>query len=215
MNFVMAVTVLGTALMAPYSTSHGVEYAYSIVHIQPANLQQDAIVQRHCAGTLLRAGVVLTAKHCFESTPEKVAILCSNKNTDGSGSQRVVDIDRVDNHPESDLVLLALKSDFACQNNSPSLRIHNDAQRPLVSFKQPDNSLFYLMRLNDNTSTIFVKDATACLRPGHSGYPVFSVSNSGQLQLSAMLISGTDDCPATQVLLRLYPLRSWIHTSME
>ena len=58
-------------------------------------------------------------------------------------------------------------------------------------------------------------DDDRCLTQGDSGTPAFYVGNADRPELAAVLVSGTKECPALQILANVSHFSSWVDATIQ
>lgn len=185
----------------------------SIVRITSLQSAQSKVEKFNCIATFINPRWIMTAAHCFSNEPTLIALECitdSKKKyltTSEVGSFVV--------HPVHDIVLLRLKDNTLCSQSIQALQIVDNHDSPLISVELTSEQTISFPVLETSDFTVIAQDIEACLMRGDSGYPIFTHAADGSVGLSAMLVSGTEGCPSTQIFLRLAPLREWLILSQQ
>lgn len=183
-----------------------ITFAARIVSFTPTAKTSTLPQRMTCVGTLILDSVLITASHCLPSTVQLLTIVCNKKQPWINETHAVVE---TQHHPEQDIALLRLHTASKCSDTAQTLTIAKPDNNQLNAFDHSKSGLYALDLLAAQQHTLIVSDPL-CMTQGHSGTPVFSRDKEGASHLSALLISGTDECPSLQILTKLAPLRQWI-----
>lgn len=162
-----------------------------------------------CVGTLLTHKRFITAAHCIEDSLKSIRIDCLYR-----GEQRPVkvwQIVQVHTPVGHDISIVSLDEGAACFTSDAPLSLSHQTASTLFTLSTSGNSRNRLDILQTNPQTYIVDDQS-CLTQGDSGTSVFTTDEQGNLELAAILISGTDECPAIQVLANVSDFDDWIET---
>lgn len=170
-----------------------------------------------CVGILLSPDWIMTAAHCIEPDSESISTRCYGQH---ESSQRLshVQIREIHRHAQHDIALLRTEQSGFCQsfefsvdnpNGVFSLVAENSVTESLFTVTLADGARSALSILDANAQNYIVDD-TKCLTQGDSGTPVFTLDGSGRVRLAAVLISGTSDCPALQILANVSDMSGWV-----
>ncbi|MFK7854985.1 MAG: trypsin-like serine protease [Granulosicoccus sp.] len=160
-----------------------------------------------CAGMLLTPKRFMTAAHCIEESLKSIRINCLH----GADKPQIVERQIVQIHTpvNHDISIVTLDEGTSCFTSNTAMALSNQSATSLFTLNLSTNSRNQLNILQTNPETYIVDDE-ACLTQGDSGTPVFTTDIQGDLELAAMLISGTDECPAIQVLANVSDFYDWI-----
>ena len=190
-----------------------------IVFLHRHSQNTNAAHRPFCAGVLLDAKRLITAGHCVSDTlavsgERSVTVQCR----DEPGSLLLHEISGINVHNRYDIAIIVFKHASDCVPQHHTLQISSQNARALYSLHVSARERFEFEILQSSKEVTYVQDHHACLDEGMSGYPVFLDENKNTLSdtksrtLFALLISGTTDCPSTQILLHVEQMSSWIST---
>lgn len=170
-----------------------------------------------CVGILVSPDWIMTAAHCIELDSGSITVRCSLQH---ESSQRLfrMQIREIHRHAQHDIAMLRPEQKGLCQSSefnvdNPNgvfgLVAENSVAESLFTVTLADGARSALSILDANAQNYIVDD-TQCLTQGDSGTPVFTFDGSGRVSLAAVLISGTSDCPALQILANLSDMSGWV-----
>ena len=188
-----------------------------IVFLHRHNQKTNAAHRPFCAGVLLDEKRLLTAGHCVSGTlvksgDQSVTVQCR----DEPGSLFLHEISGINVHNRYDIAIVVFKNASNCVPKNHTLQISSQSAGALYSLHVTARERFEFEILESSKEVTYVQDHHVCLDEGMSGYPVFldekTLSDTRNRTLFALLISGTTDCPSTQILLHVEQMSSWIST---
>lgn len=189
-----------------------------MVRFSPAVPGSLAAGRFHCVGTLLSEDTLLTAAHCIEDSISNLVLDCRLGKT--GSMRRIVPIRRRVVHEWVDIAIVQWNTHAPCIPGARAATLADSAGiNPLFSVmtEQPQHNggHFTVGIVSADQLTFRVEGSHACLQQSHSGYPFFRQSADGSTMLEAMLISGNDDCPSTQLLVRLTGVHAWLQETLK
>lgn len=201
--FIMALV----SVSGPLAQARGSDttLASRIVHFSPT----DDSVSVRCAGTLLTPNRIITAGHCIEKSPQIISVVCphSGVNTQVTHLQVL----RINWHTNHDVAIVTLNDDAHCSALKSFLALSYQTATTLFTINLADNIRNQLNILQANPHT-YIADDKQCLTQGDSGTPAFTIDSQSNPRLAAILISGTSDCPALQILANVSDFADWVET---
>ena len=172
-----------------------------------------------CVATRLTDRWAITAAHCLSGNEETITILCG----DGRGkySGETFRLNAQVTHATHDVKLLQFAQSSFCFAEAAKItrRIAKNASffavilpraQVITSQSPPAGSHASLIEVDRDDHTIQLYDGTACLASGDSGYPVFVEGPAHPYELAGLLISGLEECPSMQTIVRADQLATWI-----
>lgn len=175
----------------------------------------------NCTGTLLNLEWMMTAAHCIDVDTQSITVRCTKNSNESVVLTRP--LQTIDKHTNHDIALLQFEESTYClqpgsftQNFLQAVTLAPDGRiaTSLFTFAMAGSARQPLTLLEANTHT-YIADDERCLTQGDSGTPAFSVGNDDRLELAAVLISGTSDCPALQILANVSDFSSWVDATIQ
>lgn len=193
--------------------------ALNIVTFSIANDASSESARMTCAGTLLNPRWMMTAAHCMEPGTQSIRIRCTQKVEDTKLLNRT--LLRIKKHVRHDIALLQLEQSTHCLQPSSSTEqleqaiILTSESRIATSLFTLADSLRHSVVLLEANAHTYIVDDKQCLAHGDSGTPVFTVGNDERLEVAAVLISGTSECPALQILANVSDFSNWVDATLH
>ena len=176
----------------------------------------------NCTGTLLNPKWMMTAAHCIEPGTQSISVLCTQNSKEPVLLARR--LERVNKHTDHDIALLQFEERTHCLQPASFTENFKQQAATLAPDSRIATSLFTLamaggvrhpLVLLEANSHTYIADDEQCLTQGDSGTPAFTVDNNDRLELAAVLISGTSDCPALQILANVSDFSSWVDATIK
>ncbi len=214
----MIVLVSGSSLSAGDSD---ILLASGIVVFSTAENTSSVSNSTNCTGTLLNPEWMMTAAHCIDADTQSITIRCTRNSKESVDQTRP--LQSITQHASHDIALLQFKEHTHCL--PPGIFMENILQpvtlapdgrmaTSLFTFGITDTARHPLALLEANTHT-YIADDDRCLTQGDSGTPAFNVGNDDRPELAAVLISGTNECPALQILANVSNFSSWVDATIR
>lgn len=219
MKMLLSAMVSMALVSGPQAKANGPE---SLISLNIVQLAQDNTVaskpgQAHCIGTLLRAERLITAAHCIQKNTQTLSIRCASSRSNLKSVNRQVQ--KISIHTKHDVAVVQLDQPVSCRPatesaRSQSIPLSNESATTLFTIASTDYSRNSLEILEASAQT-YVADDNQCMTQGDSGTPAFTVNRLGTLELAAILISGTSDCPALQILANVSDFADWVKRKLD
>ena len=182
------------------------EFPFSGAAIRYTVLDSQRSVESKCVGTAVEHHWLISAAHCVKSTTATLFAPCPQDEKE-QGSP--IAIQNIVFHKRLDLVLIELEKLPLCVTTiaiTDTPVTENTVFHTVDSVTTP-TTIYKFDTLKQDGPTAVLRDESACLSRGDSGYPLFTDSDS---LLAGILIAGTQDCPAYQQVVKLAGLTDWI-----
>ena len=184
------------------------------------NTSSDSI-NMNCTGTLLNPKWMMTAAHCIDIGTQSITVRCTLNSKESVLLTRP--LQRIDKHTNHDIALLQFEESTYClqpasftedAQQAATLAPDGRIATSLFTFAMAGSARHPLALLDANSHT-YIADDEQCLTQGDSGTPAFTAGKNDRLELAAVLISGTSDCPALQILANVSGFSSWVDATIQ
>ncbi|MFK7996786.1 MAG: serine protease [Granulosicoccus sp.] len=189
-----------------YAVDPEVSQIAQMVAIAPMSSQSQQITRTSCVGTLIADAKLVTASHCLPDSLEFIAVRCLGQ---ADAPTIVTPVLKQRHHVNQDVAVVHFEAQQDCHTSLTNRALTHDENQELLIYSQRSLQLHDLTILLDQTSTYVVSDSS-CQTQGDSGSPVFTRTQAGKFVLTAMLVSGTSECPSLQILTKLSKLQDWL-----